>query len=100
MTTLPKSPAVCAPQGDTKPKACGGCGKPFNALRKPRERAMNVFVSLEPSSYGRTGFVPVTLCGACRRLVNGGTPFNLPALDRSAEDLERLVLADPTGPLQ
>lgn len=100
MTTLPKSPTVCAPQGNANPKACDGCGKPFNAVRKPRERAMNVFVSTEPSSYGRTGFVPITLCGACRDLVNGERPFNLPALERSMEDLERLVLADPTGPLQ
>lgn len=80
---------------------CSGCDKPFTAARKPRERARQAFISTTPGSAGRTGIAPVVLCGACRaRLRDGVSPFELPAMAKSAEALEMLVLADRTGPLQ
>jgi hypothetical protein len=79
---------------------CSGCAKPFTQARKPRLSGLNLFISTSPGSEGRTGMVLLSFCGLCARVVREARPFNLPALDKAAEDLEALVLAECTGAVQ
>lgn len=80
-------------------KACDGCAKPFSVVRRPRFQGYQTFTSTEAETRGRTGVVPLTLCGRCRDDVqaNGGRVWSLPALEKAAGELETLTLANAEG---
>ena len=61
-----------------------------------------MFISTTAGSEGRTGLAPVLLCGECRARVQAGARrfSDLPAMMKSAEALEKLVLANRVGALQ
>lgn len=85
-------------------KACDGCGKPFNALRKPRGVGTAAFIGFEPSPEGAAlGFAPPSvLCGACRDALRATEPPSaLPAgLRKQFEDAEALFFATASGGAQ
>lgn len=83
------------------PQRCTGCDAPFSVVRKVRHRGTHAFIATVSHAAGRTGQVPIALCGSCvSHLRAGSSMFQLPAFARHANHLERLVLADQQGPLQ
>lgn len=80
------------------PRSCAGCDKPFNNLRQPRTFVWVAFVKVDGTKAAR---VPALLCGRCRDHCAGeARPFDLPGLERAAQALEMLTLAERTGALQ
>lgn len=79
-------------------RKCTGCTKPFTAVRKCRLRSAQSFAA----NNGRVGVLPVYLCGVCLAAVKAaaGRPWGLPGVEKAANELEQLVLAEQTGPLQ
>lgn len=95
--TLPKSSS----HHKASQQRCTGCDAPFHAVRKVRHRGMHAFIATASHAAGRTGQVPIALCGNCvSHLRAGSSMFRLPEFARHADHLERLVLADQQGPLQ
>lgn len=79
-------------------RKCTGCAKPFTAVRKCRLSSVQSFAA----NNGRVGVLPVYLCGVCLAAVKaaGGRPWGLPGVEKAANELEQLVLAEQTGPCQ
>lgn len=79
-------------------KTCAGCSKPFGPARKLRSLGTVGFLG----SDGQISAMPVPLCGRCTAIVAspGARPFDLPGLEKLAQELEVLTLAERTGALQ
>lgn len=84
--------------GRQKRQTCAGCGKSFGPVRKVRSLYVVGFRGIN----GQTSTHPAPLCGLCTAFVNGpgARPYDLPGLEKLAQGLEILTLAERTGGLQ